>query len=140
MPTQEKKKEKKKQVFQGELLREMKVRIFRSGHSGVFCKKGALKNFTKFTGKHLYLSFSFNKVACLSLATIEETLAQVIFFWFCKIYKNIFLTEHLWTTAFEYHILFLFKALIITSRLCECKCLSEQYFYVKYPCLLVLFL
>ena len=72
--------QKRKQVFQGELLREMKVRIFRSSHSEIFCKKGALKNFTKFTGKYLYLSFSFNKVAGLSLATIEETLAQVIFF------------------------------------------------------------
>ena len=29
----------------------------------VFCKKGVLRNFTKFTGKHLYQSLFFNKVA-----------------------------------------------------------------------------
>ena len=29
----------------------------------VFCKKGVLKNFSKFTGKHLRMSFFFNKVA-----------------------------------------------------------------------------
>ena len=29
----------------------------------VFCKKGALRNFVKFTGKHLYQRLFFNKVA-----------------------------------------------------------------------------
>ena len=29
----------------------------------VFCKKGVLRNFAKFTGKHLCQSFYFNKVA-----------------------------------------------------------------------------
>ena len=33
----------------------------------MFCKKGALKNFTKFTGKHLCQSLFFNKVAGLRL-------------------------------------------------------------------------
>ena len=37
--------------------------IFRSIRPEVFCKKGALRNFTKFTGKHLCQSLSFNKVA-----------------------------------------------------------------------------
>ena len=31
----------------------------------VFCKKGAFKNFAKFTGKHLCQSLFFNKVAGL---------------------------------------------------------------------------
>ena len=31
----------------------------------VFCKKGVLENFTKFTGKHLCWSLFFNKVAGL---------------------------------------------------------------------------
>ena len=31
----------------------------------VFCKKGVLRNFTKFTGKHLCQSLFFNKVAGL---------------------------------------------------------------------------
>ena len=34
----------------------------RSSCQDVFCKKGVLKNFTKFTGKHLCQSLFFNKV------------------------------------------------------------------------------
>ena len=33
----------------------------------VFCKKGVLRNFIKFAGKHLCHSLFFNKVACQSL-------------------------------------------------------------------------
>ena len=38
---------------------------FRSSRLEGFCKKGVLKNFTKFTGKLLCLSLFFNKVADL---------------------------------------------------------------------------
>ena len=34
-----------------------------SSHQRFFYKKGVLKNFTKFTGKHLWQRFFFNKVA-----------------------------------------------------------------------------
>ena len=34
----------------------------RSSRPEVFCKKGVLRNFAKFTGKHLCLSLFFNKV------------------------------------------------------------------------------
>ena len=36
----------------------------------VFCKKGVLRNFTKFTGKHLCQSLFFNKVAGLRPVTL----------------------------------------------------------------------
>ena len=36
----------------------------------VFCKKGALRNFAKFTRKHLCQSLFFNKVAGLRPATL----------------------------------------------------------------------
>ena len=52
-------------------------------------KKGALGNFTKSTGKHLYQSLFFKK----------ETLAQVFFCEFCEIPKNNFFTEQIWTNA-----------------------------------------
>ena len=39
----------------------------RSSRPEVFCKKGGLRNFTKFTGKHLCQSLSFNKVADTNL-------------------------------------------------------------------------
>ena len=38
--------------------------------SEVFCQKGVLRNFAKFTGKHLCQSLFFNKVADLRPATL----------------------------------------------------------------------
>ena len=43
----------------------------RSSHPEVFCKKGVLRNFAKFIGKHLcQMLFFFNKVAGLRPATL----------------------------------------------------------------------
>ena len=42
----------------------------RSSRPKVFCKKGVLRNFTKFTGKHLCQSLFFKKVAGLRPATL----------------------------------------------------------------------
>ena len=39
--------------------------VYRRGRSEVFCKKGVLRNFGKFTGKHLCQGLLFNKVAGL---------------------------------------------------------------------------
>ena len=74
----------------------------RSNHQKCSVKKGVLRNFAKFTGKHLYQSLFFNKVsggACNFLK--KETLTQVFSCEFCEISMNIFLTEHLWATASE---------------------------------------
>ena len=60
---------------------------------GVFYKKGFLKNFTKFTGKHLCQSLR----ACNFIK--KETLAQLFSCEFCQIFKNIFFTEQASTTA-----------------------------------------
>ena len=49
----------------------------------VLRKKGVLRNFAKFTGKHLCQSLFFNKDAGLRLA-------QVFSYEFCEISKNIF--------------------------------------------------
>ena len=64
-------------------------------------QKGVLRNFTKFTGKHLCQNLFLNEVAGLRPATLlkKETLAQVFSCEFCEISKNTFFTEHLWTTA-----------------------------------------
>ena len=53
-------------------------------------KKDIARNFTKFTGKHLYQSLFFNK---------KKTLAQMFSCEFSEISQNTFFTEHLWTTA-----------------------------------------
>ena len=49
-----------------------------SSRPEVFCKKGVLRNFAKFTGKHLWQSFFFNKVA------------------FAKFLRTPSFIEHLW--------------------------------------------
>ena len=56
----------------------------------VFCTKSVLKNFAKFTGKHLCQSLFFNKVASLAYDFIKkETLEQVFSGEFCDLSKNI---------------------------------------------------
>ena len=63
----------------------------RSSRPEVFCKKGVLRNFTKFTGKHLCQSLFFNKVAGQACNFIKkETLAQAFSCEFCEISKNTF--------------------------------------------------
>ena len=47
-----------------------KKEISRSSRPEVSCKKGVLRNFPKFTGKHLSQSLFFNKVAGLKPATL----------------------------------------------------------------------
>ena len=52
-----------------------------SSRPELFCKKGVLRNFAKFTGKHLPQACEFIK---------KESLAQVFFCEICEIYKNTF--------------------------------------------------
>ena len=64
---------------------------------GVFCKKGVLKNFAKFTGKHLCQSLFFNKVSGLRPETLlKERLWRRCFpMNFAKFLRTPFLIEHL---------------------------------------------
>ena len=55
------------------------------------CSVNVLRNFSKFTGKHLYQRLFLNKVADLACNFIKkESLAQVFSGEFCEISKNIF--------------------------------------------------
>ena len=74
------------------------VHIFGSSHSEVFCKKGVLRNLTKFTGKHLCQSLFFNKVAGLRPATLlKKRLWHKCFpVNFVKFLRTPFFIEHLW--------------------------------------------
>ena len=64
----------------------MKKKSCRSSRPGVLCKKGVVRNFTKFTGRHLCQSLFFDRVPGLR----PLTLAQVFSYGFCKITKNTF--------------------------------------------------
>ena len=79
-------------------------RIPRSSHQRCSVRKSVLRNFTKFTGKHLCQSLFFNKVK-------KEMLAQVFSCDFCEISNNTFFTEHLWKAASEYPYFSLFCSL-----------------------------
>ena len=53
-----------------------KLKPYRSSSLEVFCKKGVLRNFTKFTGKRLCQSLIFNKVAGLRPANLVKKRIQ----------------------------------------------------------------
>ena len=65
---------------------------FRSSRPEVFCKKGVLRNFAKFTGKHLCWSFFLIKlqVWCLATLLIKRLWQKVFSCQFCKISKITF--------------------------------------------------
>ena len=48
------------------------ISLFRTSRADVFCKKGVLRNFAKFTGKHQCQGLFFNKVAGLRDTQIYE--------------------------------------------------------------------
>ena len=66
----------------------------------MFCKKSVLRDFAKFTEKHLCQSLFFNKVAGLSPQACnfikKETLARYFPVNFAKLIKTPFFIEHLW--------------------------------------------
>ena len=80
-------------VVNGELANE--TANYRSSHQRCSINKGVLRDFKKFTGKHLCQSLFFDKVAGL---------AQVFYCEFCEISKKTFFTKHLRTTDSKFII------------------------------------
>ena len=78
-----------------------KLKPYRSSSLEVFCKKGVLRNFIKFTGKQLCQSLFFNKIAGLSPATLlKKRLWHRCFpVNVVKFLGALFFVERLWTTA-----------------------------------------
>ena len=78
--------------------------FFRSSrHPEVFCKKGVLRNFAKFTEKHLYQSLFFNKTAGLRPAILFKKMPWQRYFPvnFVKILRTPIFKEHLrWLLLF----------------------------------------
>ena len=86
-------------------------------------KKDVLINFTIFAGKRLCQNLFFNNVVGLRHATLlkKETLAQAFSCEFCRISKNTFFTEHLWTTASWFHV---------CAYIISVECLIDFYFFL----------
>ena len=74
------------------------ISLFRSSRTEVFCKKIVLRNFAKFTGKHLCQGLFFNKVAGLTHTTLfKKRLWRRCFpVNFAKFLRAPFIIEHLW--------------------------------------------
>ena len=68
----------------------------RSSRQEVFCKKDVLRNFTKFTGKHLRQSLFFNKICGPKTCNFitKETLAQLFSCQFCEIFWEHFFFQN----------------------------------------------
>ena len=67
-------------------------------------KRVVLRNFAKFTGKHLRQSIFFNNpMACNFIK--KEALAQLFSREFCKTFKNIFFTEHRMTASEHFKLI-----------------------------------
>ena len=65
-----------------------------------FRKKGTLKNFTIFTGKHLFWDIFLLKLQACRPATLLKRDSNTVFSReFCEIFKKTYLGEHLRTTA-----------------------------------------
>ena len=83
----------------------------RSSHRSCSLRKGVLRNFVKFAGKHLRQGLILIKLDCNFIK--KETLAQLFSSDFCEISRNTFFTEYLWATASKKypnkHLLNLFK-------------------------------
>ena len=78
---------------------------FSSSHWGCSVRKGVLRNFAKFTGKHPCQSIFLNKVSGLRPVTLLKHRPCHVFpceFW--EISKNNLLAEHLWATGSWFYL------------------------------------
>ena len=69
--------------------------IIRSSRLVVFCKKGVLTNFAKFTRKHLHQGLVFNETADIQSLTLskKEIPTQMFSCEFCQISRNTIFKE-----------------------------------------------
>ena len=85
--------------------RQQQIAVFRSSHRRCSVKTVVNRNFAKFTGKHLWQSLYFNKLAGLACNFVKkETLAQVFSIEFCEISENTFsiFAEYVWAASSKY--------------------------------------
>ena len=79
---------------------------FRSSHQSCSVKEGVLRNFTKFTGKHLWQNLFFNKVPGLRPATLSKKRLWHRCFPvnFMKFLRTPFYIRHLWWLLLQFQL------------------------------------
>ena len=94
-------------LWQTRSLIRLKTVQFQKQSFGGFYKKGAFKNFAKFTIKHLCQSLLFNKVAGpgMQLYWKKETLAQVFSCKLCENFKSTNFYRTPLVTASKVHLI-----------------------------------
>ena len=82
----------------------------RSSRPQVFCQKGFVKNFLKYTGKHLCRSLFFNENTCVwDIQLYYKTDSGTGFFYeFWEIFKNTFFIEHLQRLLLQWYNLIIY--------------------------------
>ena len=108
---------------------------YRNSRLEVFCRKGVLRNFEKLTGKHLYQSLLFNKVAGLRTATLLKKR-----FWyrcfpvnFSKFLKTPSITEHRRRLLLKTHVnQLIFGEKLVDLQLYYSRTFSQEVF--KHMC------
>ena len=104
-------------VFYYSMIRGVISAICRSSHSEVFCEKGVLRNFAKFTGKHLCHSLFFNKVTGLRPATLSKKRLWHRCFPvnFAKFLWTLFFIKHLWWLLLNLSKLSIIRGIKVSS-------------------------
>ena len=99
-----------------------RIIISRSSRLDVFCAKGVLRDFTKFTGEHLCQCLFFNKVAGLRPATLLKKILWLRYFPvnFAKFLRTPFLTEHLRWLLLNIKLSILYLDKQTSEKLCCC--------------------
>ena len=83
------------QTFLGPFLNTLS-HIFGSSHPKVFCKKGVLRNFAKFTGTHLCQSPFLIKLQTPATLLKIRLWHRYFYVNFAKFLRTPFFTEYLW--------------------------------------------
>ena len=108
---------------------------YRSSRLEVFCRKDVLRNFEKFTGKHLCQSLLFNKVAGLRTVTLlkKEILYRCFPVNFSKFLKTPSITEHLrWLLLKAPVNQLIFRVVLVDLQLYYSRTFSQEVF--KHMC------
>ena len=112
--------------------------LYRSSHQRCSLKKVFIKNFTKFTGKHLCWSLFLNKVSGLRTATLLKMRLQQRCFPvnFVKFLRTSFLqntSQRLFLFVIHLTVSFCEEVLYIYSNLLLLEILTKTYNFVTFP-------